>query len=285
MEAITVSNLTKSYGEHIVLKGVSFSIQQGEIFGLLGKNGAGKTTTLECIEGLRTYEGNITLHGSCGVQLQSSSLPSAMKAKEAIQFFGKWKKAPIDESYLNRIGVTPFLNKQYQQLSTGQKRRLNLAIAMLNNPDILFLDEPTAGLDVEGRASLHEEIRRLKNLGKTIIIASHDMAEVEDLCDRIAIMKEGSILFMGNPQDLQQHQQHEFMIEFIFEKALDLSGIVHGEVITHQETRYCVATAHLNDAILEIVGIAKEQGNELLTIKVQQDNLEQKFLSVIKENS
>ena len=158
-EAIKISSLTKSYGTHIVLNGLDFCIHQGEIFALLGVNGAGKTTSLECIEGLRKYDsGSIIINGIMGIQLQSASLPEHIKPLEAVKLFAKWNKASPDKKTLDALGIYEFAKKQYCQLSTGQKRRLHLALALTRNPDILFLDEPTAGLDVEGRLSLHEQI-------------------------------------------------------------------------------------------------------------------------------
>ena len=183
-----MDRLQKSYGSRAVLKDLTFRVYRGEIFALLGVNGAGKTTALECIEGLRTYDsGRISIHGRMGIQLQSASLPEHMKAMEAVDLFAKWNKASPGKAMLDALGIGEFAKKQYDQLSTGQKRRLHLALALIRDPDILILDEPTAGLDVEGRISLHKQIRQLKKEGKTILLASHDMAEVEDLCDRIAI--------------------------------------------------------------------------------------------------
>ena len=188
-DAIEVSGLKKSYGSNMVLRGLDFQIKQGEIFALLGVNGAGKTTTLECIEGLREYdEGKIVVNGKTGIQLQSSSLPAHIKPMEAIKLFAKWNHTHVDDVMLKALGIKEIEESQYIELSTGQKRRLHLALALISNPDIIFLDEPTAGLDVEGRLSLHKQIRKLKSQEKTIVLASHDMAEVETLCDRIAIL-------------------------------------------------------------------------------------------------
>ena len=165
--AVQITDLRKSYGRHAVLKGIDLRILRGEIFALLGVNGAGKTTALECIEGLRKYDsGTITVNGKMGIQLQSSSLPSHIKPMEAVKLFAKWNKTAIDKSMLEALGIQEIQNKQYLQLSTGQKRRLHLALALISDPDIIFLDEPTAGLDVEGRLSLHTQIRRLKSQGK-----------------------------------------------------------------------------------------------------------------------
>ena len=160
--AIKISNLTKSYGTHAVLKGLNFCVQQGEIFALLGINGAGKTTSLECIEGLRKYDsGSITINGIMGIQLQSASLPKYIKALEAVKLFAKWNKTSLDRATLDALGIYELAEKPYYQLSTGQKRRLHLALALTRSPDILFLDEPTAGLDVEGQISLRSEERRV----------------------------------------------------------------------------------------------------------------------------
>ena len=137
-----------------------------------------------------------------GIQLQSSSLPAHIKPMEAIRLFSKWNKAKIDFTMLNALGIKEIEKKQYIQLSTGQKRRLHLALALIGNPDIIFLDEPTAVLDALGRVSLHEQIRKLKSQGKTIVLASHDMAEVENLCDRIAILNHGNIAFCGTATEL-----------------------------------------------------------------------------------
>ena len=160
--AIQVCGLKKSYGSHRVLNGLDLQIEKGEIYALLGVNGAGKTTSLECIEGLRNYDsGTILVNGKMGIQLQSSSLPAHIKPMEAVKLFAKWNKTKIDSTMLNALGLKEIEKKPYNQLSTGQKRRLHLALALIGNPDIIFFDEPTAGLDVEGRISLHEQIRKL----------------------------------------------------------------------------------------------------------------------------
>lgn len=202
-DALQVKGLRKSYGKNAVLKGVDLCVRKGDIFALLGVNGAGKTTALECIKGLRKYDGgSIMVNGSMGIQLQSASLPAYIKGKEAVRLFAKWNKVSADGAMLEASGVDALADRQYQKMSTGQKRRLHLALALISGPDIVFLDEPTAGLDVEGRISLHEYIRTLKSRGKTVLLASHDMSEVESLCDRIAILKDGRIAFTGTVSQL-----------------------------------------------------------------------------------
>lgn len=159
---VEVSHLNKYYGSYHVLKDVSFNVKAGEIFGLLGMNGAGKTTSLECIEGFLKYDsGHISIKGHMAIQLQNESLPAYIKVSEALTLFSKWKKVSLSHQLLQSLGIISIMSKQYQQLSTGQKRRLHLALALIKQPNLLILDEPTAGLDVAGRLALHDTIRTL----------------------------------------------------------------------------------------------------------------------------
>ncbi len=265
-DAITIKDLKKSYGSHVVLNGLNFYIQQGEIFALLGVNGAGKTTSLECIEGLKKYDsGSITINGKMGIQLQSASLPEHIKALEAVRLFAKWNKTTLDKAALDALGINEFMKKQYRQLSTGQKRRLHLALALTRNPDILFLDEPTAGLDVEGRRSLHEQIRQLKAIGKTIVLASHDMAEVENLCDRIAILSGGKIAFIGTVEQLNETVGKHYNITIQTE-----SGIEQYE------------SDHIGETLLSLLMQYKEKGETILDIRIDRGSLEQHFMKIAK---
>lgn len=265
-EAIKISDLKKSYGTHVVLNGLDFCVQQGEIFALLGVNGAGKTTSLECIGGLRKYDsGNITINGRIGIQLQSASLPEHIKALEAVKLFAEWNKKPLDRAMLDVLGIYKIAKKQYCQLSTGQKRRLHLALALTRNPDILFLDEPTAGLDVEGRLSLHEQIRQLKAKGKTIILASHDMAEVEDLCDRIAILSGGKIAFIGTVDQLSKTVGKHYNI------------IIQTESKTNK-----YKSDNIGETLLSLLTQYKENGESIIDIQINRGSLEQHFMRITK---
>lgn len=265
-EAIKISGLKKSYGAHVVLNGLDFCVRQGEIFALLGVNGAGKTTSLECIEGLRKYDsGNITIHGRIGIQLQSASLPEHIKPLEAIKLFAKWSKTTPDRTTLEALGIYELEKKQYYQLSTGQKRRLHLALALTRNPDILFLDEPTAGLDVEGRLSLHEQIRQLKAMGKTIILASHDMAEVEDLCDRIAILSGGKIAFIGTVEQLNDTVGRHYNITIQAESGTE---------------KY--ESDNIGETLLSLLTQYKENGEPIVDIQINRGTLEQHFMKIAK---
>ena len=262
--AIQIDNLVKSYGNNTVLNGINFNVRKGEIFALLGVNGAGKTTSLECMEGLRKYNsGTITVNGSMGIQLQSASLPAHIRPMEAVRLFSKWNQTAIDHSMLESIGINELAGKQYMQLSTGQKRRLHLALSLVSDPDILFLDEPTAGLDVEGRVSLHSQIRRLKAQGKTIILASHDMAEVESLCDRIAILNHGKIVFLGTVDELTA--------------AIGRHYILHIKTMQGDES---YESDDIGDTLLSLLEDYKQKGITVLDIKIDSGTLEQHFMDL-----
>jgi ABC-2 type transport system ATP-binding protein len=190
-------------------------VQKGEIFGLLGPNGAGKTTTLECLEGLRQADkGCLRVMGVdpikqqrklrklIGVQLQTGSLPGYFSVSEIMRLFCAYHSVNPDFTILERLGLSQQLRTQCHALSTGQQRRLALALAMAHHPPVLFLDEPTAGLDVSTRISLHELMKELREEGTTIIMSTHDMAEAETMADRVAILLHGQLAAIGVPREL-----------------------------------------------------------------------------------
>lgn len=266
-EAIGVRGLQKSYGRKEVLKGVDLQVSQGEIFALLGVNGAGKTTALACMEGLRTYEGgSISIQGRMGIQLQSASLPAYMKGREAISLFAKWNRTVPDQSMLEALGIETLADLQYREMSTGQKRRLHLALALLGNPDVVFLDEPTAGLDVEGRIALHGYIRILKDRGKTIFLASHDMAEVESLCDRIAILKNGRIIFAGTAAQLTETVGRRYQIHIQTDQG---------------EEDY--ESGDIGVTLAAILKSCEERHAAIWDIRVDRGTLEQHFVKIARE--
>ncbi len=264
--AIQIDGLKKSYGDHAVLKGLQFDVRKGEILALLGVNGAGKTTALECIEGLRkTDGGRIRINGRMGIQLQSASLPSHIKPMEAVRLFAKWNKTRVDPAMLESLGIAELERTPYHNLSTGQKRRLHLALALVRDPDIVILDEPTAGLDVEGRLALHEQIRRLKAQGKTILLASHDMAEVESLCDRLVILRHGQAVFCGT--------------------AAELSAKTGKRYTVHVETEQGVDSAETDavaDTLLTWLEDYKRKGLTVLDIRIERGTLEEHFLDMAR---
>lgn len=266
--ALQIYGLKKSYGDHAVLKGLNFNVIKGEIFALLGVNGAGKTTALECIESLRKHDGgSIVVNGRMGIQLQSASLPAHIKPMEAVRLFAKWNKTKEDHSMLAALGITGLAKKQYTELSAGQKRRLHLALALISDPDIVFLDEPTAGLDVEGRISLHDQIRKLKAQGKTIILASHDMAEVESLCDRIAILNDGKIVFIGTVAELTAKIGKRYTLHIKTEQGDE-----------------SFESDNIGDTMLALLEGFKQKGIAVLDIKIDRGTLEQHFIDIARGN-
>ena len=268
-DAVAVTNLSKQYGRHQVFKYLDFQVKQGEIFGILGMNGAGKTTLLECMEGLRDYDsGTVKMNGSIGIQLQSASIPSYMKGKEAVRLIAGWKKAGIQEEILCESGMEELKEKGYAEMSTGQKRRLHLALALIGDPDILFLDEPAAGLDVEGRIRLHRQIRRLREKGKTILLASHDMGEVENLCDRIMILHKGTILFCGTVDELSKRMGKCYQIE----------------ILTTEGTQKFEAK-DIGESMLDILEDYKSKNIKIRDIKISRGTLEQHFLELMEGGS
>lgn len=212
---IEVQNFRKEYGDFVAVNNISFDVEPGEIFGLLGPNGAGKTSTLESLEGLRTPDGGKLkvvgvdptreprkLRNLIGVQLQSASLPESITPDEAIRFFCGYHHVAPRYDLLERLGLGQKRKTQFHELSTGQQRRLGLALAMGHDPQVLFLDEPTAGLDVASRVELHNLMRELQEQGTTIILATHDMAEAEGMTDRVAILLNGKLATIGTPTEI-----------------------------------------------------------------------------------
>jgi ABC-2 type transport system ATP-binding protein len=277
---ITVKNLRKSYGSNRVLKGVTFSVRQGETFGLLGVNGAGKTTTIECVENMRKPDGGeISVKGIIGVQLQSTSLPETITVKEAMQMFCTWRKTPYRADLLTRFDMAgEWLNKTYASLSTGRKRRLHLALALCHNPNILILDEPTAGLDVEGRNALHMEIRALNQGGVSVLLATHDMAEAESLCHRIAILRGGVIAREGTPLELTANARNRV---FVKTRGSSLDCYAQkGDTTPEGYISYPCRNAA--EFLLPLLTHIRANGDDVLDLRVERANIEDIFLEVAK---
>jgi len=216
MDIIEVKDLRKSYGEVAAVNGISFAVREGEIFGMLGPNGAGKTTTLEILEGLkRPTSGSITVDGinvithteevkaRIGVQLQSSSFFEGLTLAELLVMFAAMYGRKVDPmALLSDVQLTDKAQAQVKELSGGQKQRFSIAVGLVNDPRVLFLDEPTTGLDPQARRNLWELIKEIRNKGKTVVITTHYMDEAEVLCDRVAIMDHGVIIALDTPRAL-----------------------------------------------------------------------------------
>jgi ABC-2 type transport system ATP-binding protein len=213
---IEVAGLTKRYGGQAVVQEISFHVDQGEIFGILGPNGAGKTTTVECLEGLRRRDaGQVRilgldprtdarrLHQRIGVQLQETQLPEKLKVREALEMYASFYPDPADwRELLERWGLTSKSGTAFRKLSGGQKQRLFIALALVGNPRVVFLDELTAGLDPGARRATWDLISQVRDGGVTVVLVSHFMDEVEELCDRVAILDRGRIAALDTPARL-----------------------------------------------------------------------------------
>src|SRR5216684_1554274 len=224
---LLVENLVKRYGDVEAVRGVSFSVEEGEVFGLLGPNGAGKTSTVEVMEGLRVPDGGrvsvcgidpqrnpTELKNQIGATLQSTSLPDKLRVGEALRLFaGFYKRTRNADDLLRRFGLEEKRNAFYNQLSGGQKQRLALAMALVNDPKVLFLDEPTAGLDPQVRREIYDIIEELKREKKTIVLTTHYIEEAEKLCDRVAIVDHGKLIIEGTPRALKQSSADKTRIE------------------------------------------------------------------------
>jgi ABC-2 type transport system ATP-binding protein len=225
--AISVKSLRKSYADLEAVKGIDFEVHAGEVFGLLGPNGAGKTSTVEILEGLRPRSSGEAmvlgfdpdrqkqqLKDRIGVCLQATNLPSKIRVQEAMELFASFYTRSISSAdLLKRLQLWDKRAALYETLSGGQKQRLALALALVNDPQLLFLDEPTTGLDPQIRLEIHGLIEQMKSENRTVLLTTHYIEEAERLCDRVAIMDEGKIVALGTPRELQQKSQTQSRIQ------------------------------------------------------------------------
>ena len=293
---IEVSDFSKRYGRFTAVDNISFSVEEGEIFGLLGPNGAGKTTTLECLEGLRTPDSGTlrvagldpahdprALRSVIGVQLQSSGMPESITPDEAMKLFCAYHAAPPRYDLLDRLGLGAKRKAQFHELSTGQQRRLALALAVAHKPRVIFLDEPTAGLDVQTRVELHALMRELRAAGTTIILATHDMAEAEEMADRVAILLEGGIVASGTPIQLTAagagltkvsvHTAHGHLLANVH----PLPAIVQRTVKEDYAIFYSNDVGRTVSALFEAINA---DGDTLIDLRVERPSLEDRFLEL-----
>lgn len=293
---VVVENFYKSYGSFQAVRGISFQLQQGEIFGLLGPNGAGKTTTLECLEAIRSPSaGKLEVLGMdpgrdasklahrIGVQLQSSGLHPNMTVEEAVKFFSAYHGVEARFDLVERLGLNDKRRTEYRNLSIGLQRRLNLALAIGHQPALVFLDEPTAGLDVASRAELHNIMDELRQAGTTILLATHDMAEAEKMADRVAILLHGKIAALGTPRQLTASSTGYTKVSVFSEKELlktnqpDLPGVMQRQIKDDYVVFFC------NDpgkTVAAIINYLEGLGDALVDLRVERPSLEERFLEI-----
>jgi ABC-2 type transport system ATP-binding protein len=293
---IRVKDFRKIYGNLVAVEGISFEVERGEIFGLLGPNGAGKTSTLECLEGLRIPDGGLLrvmdvdpnrqsgkLRNLIGVQLQTSSLSESIRLDEAMKFFCAYHEVAPRYDLLDRFGLKEKKRAQYHQLSAGQQRRLGLALAVAHHPQVLFLDEPTAGLDVASRIELHNLMRELQTSGTTIILATHDMAEADELSTRLAILLRGKIVATGTPLALTATGAGLTKI-LVRTKGSSLSDPQLSFPAVSQRTakeEYVIYYSRdIGPTISAILTYLKDKEDTLLDLRVERPSLEDRFLEI-----
>jgi ABC-2 type transport system ATP-binding protein len=279
--AIEVQGLTKRYGSHVAVDGVSFEVRQGEAFGILGPNGAGKTTTLEMIEGLREPDaGEVAVLGSpvwphperiqarIGVQLQTTALFDRLSATELLVLFARfYNRSDADEraAYaLELVGLEPKAGDYSTRMSGGQQQRLAIALALVHDPDVVFLDEPTTGLDPQARRNLWDVIRAInEDRGKTVVLTTHYLEEAEELCDRVAIMDEARIVAMDTPAGLIAQLDAEARVSY-----------------TDAEGEHTVYSKDTQAAVLELLEKARDRGSSIQNLSVRGPSLEDVFLQL-----
>jgi ABC-2 type transport system ATP-binding protein len=293
-DVIEVKDLRKTYGDFAAVDGISFTVKEGEIFGLLGPNGAGKTSTLECLEGLRNPSSGWLrvacldpgrearkLRNLIGVQLQSAGLPESITPVEAIQFFCAYHGTSARLDLLERLGLAEKQRSQFFELSTGQQRRLSLVLAIAHNPKVLFLDEPTAGLDVATRVELHDMMHELQANGTTIILATHDMAEAEQMSDRVAILLQGKIVKIGTPLEITATGGNLTRIS-VHTLHGSLAGVSF-PVVSQQafKDEYNIYfSSDISPTLAAIIAHVQAQRDELVDLRVERPSLEDRFLEI-----
>jgi len=297
---IEVQNLRRSYGDTVAVDDVTFTVQEGEIFGILGPNGAGKTTTVECIEGLRAPDsGQISVLGldprhdrpeltqRLGVQLQDSQLPDQLRVAEALRLNSAFYRNPADwHALMDTLGLTSKSKTPFGKLSGGQKQRLSIALALLGSPRVAVLDELTTGLDPQARRDTWELIEGVRDRGVTIVLVTHFMEEAERLCDRVALIDAGRVVAIDTPAGLAGRVEAGQRIQFRPSVPFDDALLTHLPEVTHVIHRGDVVVVTGNDNALNAVTSVLAR-NQIVAhqLRVDQASLEDAFLALTGKHS
>jgi ABC-2 type transport system ATP-binding protein len=298
MLQVQVRNLRKCYGSMTAVEDVSFDIGGGEIFGLLGPNGAGKTSTLECIIGLRVPDGGsiqvcgmdairqpLNVKQRIGAQLQATALQDKITPREALHLFASfYRQAANVDQLIERFSLKEKADARFETLSGGQKQRLGLALAFVNEPKVVFLDEPTGGLDPQSRRELHQLIERMRGEGRSILLTTHYIEEAQALCDRLAIMDHGRIIATGTPAELIAGAKAPNRVSFRAAREADessLRGLPGVSQVKHEPgAAYRLHTAAPTRTIIELVRLLESQNNELSDLQMEKPSLEDVFIEL-----
>src|SRR5580700_4855803 len=294
---IQVSGIRKTYGPTVAVDEISFEVNDGEIFGLIGPNGAGKTTTMECIEGLRTPDRGVIsvlgldpfsdvykLQERIGVQLQQAQLQKRIKVWEAVDLWASlYQKKAIDgERLLEQLGLTDKRNAWFMNLSGGQKQRLFIALALINDPEVVFLDELTTGLDPQSRRAIWDLVRGIRERGKTVFLTTHLMEEAERLCDRVAIIERGRIIDIDTPARLVDRHCPERTVILVTEDltAEDRFRAVPGvETVERSDMQFTIR-GRGEDLVTEVIHCLSENRMRVTDFRMIVPNLEDVFLKL-----
>jgi ABC-2 type transport system ATP-binding protein len=296
MEVIVVEDLRKHYAEVKAVDGISFAVEQGEIFGFLGPNGAGKTTTIEMIEGYRVPDsGRVTVLGlhprrddyelkeRVGILLQETALYQDLKLSELLRLFASYYRSSVDtDGLLEMIGLEEKRGAFIRELSGGQKQRVAIALTLINDPELVFLDEPTAGLDPQSRRATWNWIGRAKAEGKTVFLTTHYIDEAEEICDRVAIMDHGRIIALDTPRRLMANLEIEQRIEFVIEGVLDAAALERMPGITRArfaaDGAYTMYASEAHTALKSLLAQVEAEGFTLKGLTVEGATLEDVFI-------
>jgi ABC-2 type transport system ATP-binding protein len=296
---VQVEGLRKTYGDTVAVEEVSFKVQAGEIFGMVGPNGAGKTTTIECLEGLRRPDsGKVRVLGMdpqsqgqvlrerTGMQLQQSNLPDRMKVWEALDLYAAFYPRAADwKTLLDQLGLEEKRNAYFSKLSGGQKQRLFIALALLPDPQLVFLDELTTGLDPQARHSIWDLVQDVRSHGKTVLLTTHFMEEAEKLCDRLAIIDHGKIVALDSPAALIRQLGAEERVVFSVEGSLPAGfeeTLPGGTRLEVEGKRVSIQgkDGRQIPLVSEVVGLLGSRGIQFNNLHTEQPDLEDVFLSL-----
>jgi ABC-2 type transport system ATP-binding protein len=296
---VTVQHLVKKYGDFVAVNDVSFSIKQGEIFGIIGPNGAGKTTTVECLSGLRTPDsGSISIRGLSplkdrnkireflGVQLQESAMPPRLKVGEAVRLFASFYPSPVEaDGLLETLGISNVKDSIYKKLSGGQKQRLSIALALIGNPKIAILDELTTGLDPEARRETWALIESIRDRGVTVILVTHFMDEAERLCDRLALINHGRLVVLDTPEAIAALAGGN-RVRFVPSQPVGdkMLYAMPGVVGVERKERYITVTG-TGDLAASVINSLAKVGVHVSDIEARGGNLDDAFVKLTRDDT